>query len=132
MIQTHHPEHYAIRAALTADDAAFAEQEMHFRRVFHYPPFTRMTQILVRGGNRSTVEREARELARRLEEALTGTDVRLNGPAPAAFERLRGKWRFQILLRGQDPRVVRGAVRAALPERSTSEIIVDVDPYQLL
>ena len=45
VIQTFHPEHYAIQAALHHDDHAFAEQEMRFRRVFHYPPYTRMIQI---------------------------------------------------------------------------------------
>ncbi len=136
VIQTYHPEHYAIRAALEHDDVAFAEQEMHFRRVFRYPPYTRMTQILLRGTQRSAVEGDARRLAARLEAELAGAGseagVRINGPAPAAFERLRGKWRYQILVRSLRPALVRSAVERALAERLGSEVVLDVDPYQLL
>ena len=136
VIQTHHPEHYAIRAALEHDDAAFAEQEMHFRRVFHYPPYTRMTQILLRGTRRTAVEAEARQLAERLHQELGAASgeagVRINGPAPAAFERLRGKWRYQILLRSHRPSLIRSGIERALDERMRAEVVLDVDPYQLL
>ncbi|MGH9360997.1 MAG: replication restart helicase PriA, partial [Thermoanaerobaculia bacterium] len=40
VIQTYHPDHYAIQAALRQDDASFAREELRFRRVFHYPPYT--------------------------------------------------------------------------------------------
>ena len=49
VIQTWHPDHYAIQAALHQDDEGFAREEMRFRRVFHYPPYTRMVQLLVAG-----------------------------------------------------------------------------------
>ena len=52
VIQTYHPDHYAIQAALRQDDEGFAREEMRFRRVFHYPPYTRMVQLLVRDKNR--------------------------------------------------------------------------------
>ena len=132
VIQTHHPDHYAIRAALEHDDKAFAEQELRFRRIFHYPPYTRMTQVLLRGGKRAMVEKDARHLAERLEHELRGAEVRINGPAPAPFEKLRGKWRYQLLLRSHRPRVVRDALRSVLTDRPHSELVVDVDPQQLL
>jgi primosomal protein N' (replication factor Y) len=66
VIQTFHPHHYAIQAALAHDDRAFAEEEMRFRRVFHYPPYTRMIQLLVRDGNRARAEKNMTDLARRL------------------------------------------------------------------
>ena len=140
LIQTYHPEHYAIQAVVAHDDRAFREEEMRFRRIFHYPPFTRMVQLLVRDSNREralqTAERLAHELGRRAADAgsISGSadDVRVIGPAPAAFERLRGKWRFQILVRARSANRVRRLVQASLPERAGSEIIVDVDPMELL
>lgn len=131
LIQTYHPDHYAIRAALSQDDRAFAEEEMRFRQVFHYPPYTRMVQLMIQDKKReragATAERLAHDLGRR-----AGQGIRIMGPAPAAFERLRGKWRFQILVRGRSGRQVRDLVRSAMPDRSGSEIIVDVDPLELL
>jgi primosomal protein N' (replication factor Y) len=136
VIQTYHPEHYAIRAALAHDDAAFAEQEMRFRRIFHYPPYTRMTQVLLRDRRRNAVETAARRLAERLHEELAGApeaaQVRVNGPAPAAFERLRGKWRYQILVRSRRPALVRAAIERATRGLAGPDIVLDVDPYQLL
>lgn len=132
VIQTFHPDHYAIQAALKHDDEAFAEQEMRFRRIFHYPPYTRMTQLLVRGKRRESVAQDAERIARRLEQRLAGEEVRISGPAPAPFERLQGKWRYQLLVRGRSPGRLRTAVQSALATKLSSEVAIDVDPYQLL
>ncbi len=132
VIQTYHPDHYAIRAALAHDDAAFACEEMRFRRVFHYPPFTRMVQLLARDKNRERVESAVTELARRLADHHHAEGVRISGPAPAPLERLRNEWRYQILLRGPSGKRLRQMVADALSPRPTVEVAVDVDPYQLL
>jgi primosomal protein N' len=58
--------------------------------------------------------------------------VRISGPAPAPFERLRGKWRYQILLRHRSGRQLRDLVTRALEGRSYRDLVVDVDPLELL
>ncbi len=132
VIQTFHPDHYAIRAALERDDRAFADEEMRFRRIFHYPPFTRMIQLRLEDRDRARGERAIGALARRLAAHPLAEGVRVLGPAPAPFERLRGRWRFQILLRGASGTRLRKLVRAATPETHPGDLIVDVDPYELL
>jgi primosomal protein N' (replication factor Y) (superfamily II helicase) len=132
VIQTYHPDHYAIQAALRGDDAGFAAEELRFRRVFHYPPYTRMIQILLRDKDRARAEAAARRLAQELEEHPLGRGVRLSGPAPAPLERLRGQWRFQILLRAESGRDLHRLLDAVLPAHPTCELVVDVDPQQLL
>ncbi len=132
VIQTFHPDHYAIRAALERDDRAFADEEMRFRRIFHYPPFTRMIQLRLEDRDRARGERAIGALARRLAAHPLAEGVRVLGPAPAPFERLRGRWRFQILLRGASGTRLRKLVRAATPESHPGDLIVDVDPYELL
>ncbi len=132
VIQTFHPDHYAIRAALERDDRAFADEEMRFRRIFHYPPFTRMIQLRLEDRDRARGERAIGALARRLAAHPLAEGVRVLGPAPAPFERLRGRWRFQILLRGASGARLRKLVRAATPETHPGDLIVDVDPYELL
>ena len=99
VIQSYHPDHYAIQAALANDDAAFAEAEMRFRRIFHYPPYTRMVQLLLQDTDRGRGEAGLAEIAGRLRGHPLSGGVRILGPAPAPFERLRGRWRFQLLLR---------------------------------
>lgn len=133
VVQTFHPEHYAIRAALEHDDEAFAREEMRFRRAFHYPPFTRMIQVLLRDRRRETANQWMRELSERLRrEAADEPGLRLTGPAPAPFERLRGEWRFQLLLRGPSAARLRDLLRRALPATLPRGLVIDVDPQHLL
>ncbi len=132
VIQTLHPEHYAIRAALDHDDRAFAAEEMRFRRVFHYPPYTRMVQILARDRNRERAEAAIREVGRRLSEHPLSKGVRISGPAPAPFEKLRGRWRFQLLARSPSASRLHRLVREVTSGAGSSELVVDVDPYELL
>jgi primosomal protein N' (replication factor Y) len=132
LVQTYHPDHYAIRAALENDDARFAAEELRFRRTFHYPPFTRMILLLVRDRNRDRAETAIRDLASTIEGASTLPDLRLSGPAPAPFERLRGEWRFQLVLRSAHGRGLRDLVREGLAARPLGGLVVDVDPQHLL
>ncbi len=132
VIQTWHPRHYAIQAALTHDDEAFVTQEMHFRQVFGYPPFTRMVQLLASDRDRERARARLSDIAARLSRHPAARSLRVTGPAPAPLERLRGEWRFQLLVRGERGEAVRRAVGAALGDRSAAQVVVDVDPYQLL
>ena len=115
VIQTYFPEHYAIRAALAHDDAAFAEEEMRFRRVFHYPPYTRMVQLLVRGRDRAKTEARADQVSRSLHAHALAGELRISGPAPAPLERLQGQWRFQLLLRSASAARLRRLVGECVP-----------------
>lgn len=130
LIQTHHPEHYAVRNALIADDASFAEQEMRFRRAFGYPPFTRMVLLLLRDTDHRRGSEKLQEIARRLRREAP--DVRITGPAPAPLERLRGQWRFQLILRSSNGRRLREVVRSVALSGRESDLVVDVDPYDLM
>ncbi len=132
VIQTFHPSHYAIRAALSSDDEAFAREEMRFRRTFHYPPFTRMVQLLAQHRKRARVEAGLKETASRLLAHPLAADVRIAGPAPAPLERLRGKWRFQLLLRCVSGTRLRRLVKTVLQEHPNPDLAVDVDPYDLM
>ncbi|HVR10707.1 MAG TPA: primosomal protein N', partial [Thermoanaerobaculia bacterium] len=132
VIQTFHPDHYAIQAALTGDDDAFVAEEMRFRRVFHYPPYTRMVQLLVRDRKRERAQAGIQELADALVAHPLSSGVRLTGPAPAPFERLRGEWRFQLLARAAAFRDLHRLLAEVLPKSPPYDLTVDVDPQQLM
>ncbi|MCG8456666.1 MAG: primosomal protein N' [Holophagales bacterium] len=135
IVQTYHPEHYAIRAVLDGDDAGFAEQEMRFRRIYHYPPYTRMVQVLAQNKVAAKARGLLEEVQRRILARAESRRARILGPSPAPFERLRGRWRFQLVLRGPSGSALRRLVRSAvadLPPSATSDLVLDVDPYDLL
>jgi primosomal protein N' (replication factor Y) len=131
-VQTFHPSHPAIRRAAEHDVDGFASAELEFRRVFFYPPFSELAALLVSSPDRDRAAAAAAELGRVFAQAPG--DLRVSGPAPAPFERLQGRWRFQILLRAADRRRVLDALEASVPERPPAgvQIAVDVDPQDLL
>lgn len=135
LIQTLQPEHYAVRAALEHDDEGFAAEELRFRRTFFYPPFSRLIQVLAED-RRVEVAREAiAHLSRRVLADKEASSIQVLGPSPAPFERLAGKWRFQLLLRGPASGMLRRLVKGALKDLSSTHrsiLTVDVDPFDLL
>ncbi|MDE2922273.1 MAG: primosomal protein N' [Acidobacteriota bacterium] len=131
VIQTYHPDHYAIQAVLNQDDEAFASHEMRFRRTFHYPPFTRMVQLVVRDRNRDRGRSRIEELAAAARRHELAAGVRFSGPAPAPLERLKGRWRFQFLMRSARGTDVRSLARAVVPAPA-ADLTVDIDPQDLM
>ena len=49
MVQTQHPEHYAVRAVQAQDRAGFYEEELKFRAELGYPPYRRLADVSARG-----------------------------------------------------------------------------------
>jgi primosomal protein N' (replication factor Y) len=117
------------------DYEAFYEAEIQFRKTFHYPPVTSMIALLFRGEILADVEKAALETGRRIEEAiqpLAGT--RLQGPAPAPIARIKGVFRFQILVRSPQRNALRKAVEAVMKGRRWKgvDVAIDVDPIKIL
>ena len=128
IIQTYTPEHYAVQAAARQSFEAFYKQESEFRRRYHNPPFTRLVRLTFSHTNQVRCRQEAERMARFLREERDShgpSDLDVLGPAPAYIPRIRGHWRWHIILRGSDP-------RAFLSELSLPpEWVVDVDPVEV-
>jgi primosomal protein N' (replication factor Y) len=129
IIQTYAPDHYAIQAASRHDYETFYHQEMAFRGEQGYPPLTRLARLVYRHSDEGQCTAEVQRMANlvRLEVRRQGlADVSLIGPAPCFFHRLRGRYRWQLVLRAPDP---------AAPLRSFGfprGWQVDIDPVGLL
>lgn len=135
LIQSAFPQHYAIQHALRHDYEAFYESEIEFRRTFHYPPVTSMIAVLFRGEKLDDVERAAHDSGRRLEELVQPLPgARMQGPAPAPLARIKGVYRYQILLRSPQRVALRKAVEAAVAGRNWKnvDVAIDVDPINIL
>ncbi len=132
LIQTHHPDHYAVRAALAGDDAGFAAEEMRFRRAFFYPPFSRMVLLLCRDADRERAVSHMRDVAEAVRNHPRAAEVLVSGPAPAPLERLRGQWRFQLVLRARSGKTLRELVREVATGSTAKDLVIDVDPHDLM
>jgi len=121
IIQTRHPEHYAIQAAAELNYLKFYREELQFREELGYPPFSQLIQLAVEDYSAARAE----ERAGRLRDVLSdGFEVL----GPARGMRHRGRHRWQLLLKGKDGERMRAAVKEALKEIGREGIRVDVDP----
>ncbi len=103
IIQTYSPEHYAIQAASRHDYALFYKQEIEYRRQLQNPPFSQLASLIYTHTNDTVCQREAERIKRLLAEQIDSpgiADISIIGPAPAFIHRLRGRFRWQLILRG--------------------------------
>jgi primosomal protein N' (replication factor Y) len=106
IVQTYTPGHYAIQAAARHDYAAFLRRELPFRRQQVYPPFGRLVRLVYTADDAARAREQARELAGALTRKIRSLGLPatgLIGPAPCLHERLRGRWRWQLIVRSENP-----------------------------
>lgn len=148
VVQTYTPEHYSILAAQTHDYGAFYRAELQYRRQWGYPPFWKLCRILVSGIVEDRVRVAAELLGRYLAGKLdflqrslpqggNGVPVVL-GPAPAPLTRLRGQFRWQLIVKGKDLSFLQEVVRTAIDDfcrynpSLKVNLAVDVEPLSML
>jgi primosomal protein N' (replication factor Y) len=129
IIQTFSPEHYCIQAAARHDYASFYEQEIAYRRQLHNPPFTRLARLVYAHTNEAVCQRETERMKDLLvaeRDARGAGGISLIGPAPAYIHRLRGRFRWQLVLRGDELSVFLSSV--PFPRGW----VIDIDPVSLI
>jgi primosomal protein N' (replication factor Y) len=138
LVQTYRPGHHSLVAAVTHDYASFAPAELETRREVGFPPFVRLAVLRLEGPDADRTGALAESLASGVRTACERTGVLLRGPAPAPLERLRGRYRWQLVLSSPSTRALHEVVRVvqaawrATAEARTIRLIVDVDPVSML
>ena len=137
VIQTFHPEHYALRHARAQDYEAFYLEEMRYRQAFNFPPYVALAALLVRGVNLDNAQRTAAALKAALEANNTERLCRILGPAPAPIARIKGEHRFQLLLKARNRAALRKTLDLALADAQANgcdlrSVNVEIDPVNLL
>ena len=129
IVQTYQPEHYAIKAAAEHDYTTFYLEEIRFRTQHALPPFRRLARLVIADPVDERAERQAKQLASALrrharEKALGATEV--VGPLPPFFNRIDGRYRWQIIIRSPNP------ARLLTDFQIPSSCVVDIDPVSTL
>lgn len=133
IVQTYTPHHPAVQAARRMDFEGFCDQELAFRRELDYPPYARLSCVTLRGKNEKVVAQTADAFFRQLEKQPERVTVSPAMPAPIA--RIRGEYRWQILVRAAGAKTVNQALRAAsraMKWPKSVTVTVDVDALALL
>ena len=128
IIQTYQPDHYAIAAAAAQDYAGFYDTEIIARRNQGNPPFSRLAQIICSDASVRAVQQTLNDLAElwRSDALKQGrVDIGIIGPSPCHIERIRGRYRWRLLLRGQ--RLWQFLEGKPIPRNCR----IEIDPMQL-
>jgi primosomal protein N' (replication factor Y) len=140
LVQTFSPDHYAIETATRHDFLSFALIERQHRENFGYPPFGALARAIVRSESEVLAQQFAEQLAEFCKTQLAqqpaelAERARVLGPAAAPIAKLRGHFRFHLLLQGPRRELLQQVSRAAQQQlQPPAEVLwlVDIDPYDM-
>lgn len=124
ILQTRHPDHYAIQHAAQLDYAGFAQAELSLRKDLGYPPYVHLIRLELAHPS----QERCWQMAVALKDALLPLQVL--GPAATVPARRHGKWQAQLMLKTIEPDSAQGALLETLKRLSLeAQVTVDVDPY---
>jgi primosomal protein N' (replication factor Y) len=136
VVQTYYPDHYAILAASKHDFTGFAERELKYRRWMHYPPFGVLANLLVHSEKLEEALAWSSELGHWFEETAP-EGVRVLGPCTAPIARIKGVYRFHLILKSASRKRLNAVLHGALEHADAHAIprrnlVVDVDAQRLM
>lgn len=128
IIQTFNPQHFCIDAASRHNYHEFYAAEIEARRRYGYPPFRQFVKFTYSHENRQRAQNEALLLREKLDrwiERLGLEQIDIVGPAPAVMERLQGKYRWQMIVRGHQLQALLRVIHAPGWQ-------IDIDPVSTM
>jgi primosomal protein N' (replication factor Y) len=136
IVQTYYPDHYAILAATKHDYASFVERELKYRRWMHYPPFGALANVLIQSEKLEDAARWSAEIGKWLHDNRP-EGIRVLGPCTAPIARIKGVYRFHLILKAASRKSMNTLLRAALAHADTAgvplrSVTVDVDAQRLM
>lgn len=139
VMQTFNLEMPALHWSKEHDYASFYQEEIGARQSFDYPPFSQLIRLVVAGPDAHDVElaceQLAEELSNYLADALPANDIKILGPAPCLIERLRGKYRFHLLIKNLAAEPGRKLLSDFLRSRRLAgdlNLAIDIDALDLI
>jgi primosomal protein N' (replication factor Y) len=112
ILQTFDSANRVIQFAAQHDYAGFYEDELEHRKRLGYPPLRGLVRLEFRHQEAEVAEKEARAMAAKLEKLLVAgnrEETTVVGPVPCFFAKQEGQYRWQIILRGEQPEeILRG------------------------
>jgi primosomal protein N' (replication factor Y) len=136
VVQTYYPDHYAILAASKHDYTTFVERELKFRRWMHYPPFGVLANVLVQSQKLEEAVAWSGEIGKWFQKSAP-EGVRVLGPCTAPIGRIKGTYRFHLILKAGSRKALNAALRAMLAHADAAgvprrNLVVDVDALRLM
>ena len=138
VVQTYSAQDVAVQAAAHYDRERFLSSELELRQGLGYPPFVRMANVLVWGRDKDRVRSVAMDLYADMDRLAVehgeGSWL-IFPPTPCVLERLKGQWRFHVVLKfplDADPAGFLGPYFRSRGTERDVKVSIDIDPVSLL
>jgi primosomal protein N' (replication factor Y) len=136
LVQTYHPDHYAIQFAAQHDYPGFVAKEMQYRRWMHYPPYAVLANVVIQSEKLEEATGWSAVLGRWFQQTRL-EKVRVLGPAAAPIVRLKRIYRYHFVLKAERRQTLGAALRSMLRHAEAQGIprrnlVVDVDAVHLM
>ncbi len=138
IIQTYQPDHYTIQFAKLHDYQLLFDQELQFRQQLNYPPFSRLVNIRISGGDEVKVKQSAKSISAFIRSKVAAKPgIELLGPAPSPLYKISNQIRWQMLLKSKQPALIHDLISELEKHRTKLcpgelKMIIDVDPENML
>jgi primosomal protein N' (replication factor Y) len=115
-IQTYTPDHYSIIAAAAHDCQSFYRSELPVRHALGYPPFSHLARLLLTHTDEETLTKGALLAKELLGKIVAGRNdpIDVLGPAPAPLSRIKGQFRWQLVLKGPHRNTLKDVIKEFL------------------
>jgi len=133
IIQTFDPGNKVFYFAKNLDYEGFYENEISGRKESGYPPFGQLINILIFGKTPQSGRAAAEDIAERIVSLKKGIEVL--GPVQTSLAKVRGRSRWQILIKGRDLDIIKDGLRQIVSDgkyRKDLRVSVDVDPISIM
>ncbi|HEX5323730.1 MAG TPA: primosomal protein N', partial [Capsulimonadaceae bacterium] len=139
LVQTFDPENESIQQAAAHDYVRFYFQEISQRRDLRYPPFASLANVVASDEDEEravhAAECAAQEVLRAFNEEEGCENAQVLGPVACPLSRLRGRYRWHVLVRCDKKAALLAVLRRALARIPVSErhgLTLDIDPLSML
>jgi primosomal protein N' (replication factor Y) len=143
VVQSYQPEHYALQFAANHDYMGFFHREIQIRQQFDYPPFSHIIRVLITGEQEKTLIQFSKSMVEWLEKRIAGDKLLKKGLLhigvyPAPIERIKNKYRWQVLIRIRTDDIYRFSFHLLAKEllnefyNETFNIALDFNPLSLI
>ncbi len=141
IIQTQNQKHFVLQKILMNDYDGFYEKEIGLREQGEYPPFTRIGLIEMKDEKEELARAASKEFFSYLQKHQKG--LKINPPTEAIIYKIKGSYRFQILIKSHkkiDPsgKLLRSAILNSFIEFNQKsryrgvKLIIDIDPQSII
>jgi primosomal protein N' (replication factor Y) (superfamily II helicase) len=140
LIQTYNPEHPVFKHALVHDYPSFAEEELEERKIFGYPPFSRLASLRVQSPDQGHINYACQWVTKKAEHLKKNVKeyegLEILGPMPAPIQKIKNQFRNLFLFKSEQNQLIQKFFQQithnleGLPPKT--KISLDVDPINML